>query len=150
MKKYLEDQAINYDPGSPPHELRGLAKARMKRIRDQSMTPAAKKALIDNLSALSVADVNEMTARIRSNAETFDKHYTVTFAFEELPSEFVKLKHTNIKGGCKGLVVNGKCTNSRCNETTAGVCTSTASRRPSRSCWTTASPSPSEHCQPVA
>jgi hypothetical protein len=107
VKKFLLDKGIEYDPGTPGYVLRGKAKARMKRERDSALTPAAKRALIDNIGALHVTDVLEMIKRIETNGEEFDKHYRMMFTFEEMPTEFVRDKH--FANGCKGRVVDNKC-----------------------------------------
>ena len=110
VKKYLEEHGRQYEVGSPGHVLRGMAKAHMKRVRDESLSPQAKKALVDDVTALQLSEFKEMVDRIVNNAEKTDKFYRVVFKFEELGGPYyTRLKHGIVMGCCKGNIVDGTC-----------------------------------------
>jgi len=120
VKKFLEKHNIAYEPGTPERVLRGKAKARMKSIRDEGISPEAKRIKMTGGNSLSVTALNEIVLRIRGKNEDVEKHYRVDLTIEELPGEFTVLKHeSGVLATCKGKIFNGAC--QQCFMNTDGI-----------------------------
>merc|ERR1712086_279422 len=117
---FLEKHNIAYEPGTPERVLRDKAKARMKSIRDEGISPEAKRIKMTGGNSLSVTALNEIVLRIRGKNEDVEKHYRVDLTIEELPGEFTVLKHeSGVLATCKGKIFNGAC--QQCFMNTDGI-----------------------------
>jgi hypothetical protein len=124
IKKFLETQKIAYDPASDPSTLKGMAKARMKRIIDNAADPASKKRLFEGKSTpLSIAELNVIIASMLSkNKDVEGKHLRAMFTIDEVSGHDITVRKHMLGWGpnvCSGLVEGGQC--KRCNEYVNGV-----------------------------
>ena len=113
VKRFLEAQNIPYEPGTDPGVLRGKAKARMKMIAEAGVDDNQKRALFRESSdnVFSVTQLKDMLSDIEKNKRSVEAHYTITMIVQDFNAvtQFTVLKHTIIKDGCKGKVINGQC-----------------------------------------
>jgi len=124
VKRFLETHGIAYDPGTSDVILKGKAKARMKRIAEEGISPDAKKQLFQAgvNDGLSIKDLNEIIERIKTEKKDVDKHYKASFIITDVDStsKLTVKKHGVGQGvPCTGKIQNGKCWG--CGEYTHGV-----------------------------
>jgi len=122
-KKFLEAQGIAYEPSTPDAVLRGRAKARMKSIAEEGISPAAKKAKFESGGggALSVKALKEIIEKMNVAEKTDKKHLRINFAIEDFSTNSVVV-HKHEVGWpvtCNGFVLNGKCC--KCDEYVPGI-----------------------------
>ena len=110
VKSFLEQHEIAYDPASPAFVLRGMAKAKMKRMRDEALSPSVKRSLFEAGTTMTVLAVIAMIKRLEANCEKTERFKRVAFTFEEMSEEKIARKHGITSDDCKGSV------------TTAGLC----------------------------
>ena len=120
----METHGIAYDPATSDVILKGKAKARMKRIAEEGISPDAKKQLFQAgvNDGLSIKDLNEIIERIKTEKNNVDKHYKASFIITDVDStsKLTVKKHAVGQGApCTGKIQNGKCWN--CGELTHGV-----------------------------
>ena len=123
VKQFLETHNIPYEPETPDHVLRGKARARMKRIAEQGISPEAKKMLFTkgaDSKGMSIKEFKEYLQAMAHEGVSVDKHKTVCFSFQDLPyvDELTVTKHA-FQGACTGRVKNSRCT--KCNDFTTGI-----------------------------
>ena len=96
VKKFLEQQGIQYDPATPESVLKGKCKARMKRIAEEGISTDAKRAAFETVggSSLSVEELLEILERVKANKTSYNKHYHAEFVITDLNSTtFTVKKH---------------------------------------------------------
>ena len=121
VKKFLNDQSISYDPGTDAYELRGMAKARMKRIANEGVSDNAKKKLFKTArKTLSFDELKQVIDNI-GNDNLYESHVSATFTIEDISglNDITTKKHSTIYSMCTGKIRDGVCIN--CYEETNGV-----------------------------
>ena len=112
-KKFLTAQGIPYDPSTPDKVLIGRAKARVKRLFEEDMTPEAKRAKFNTEisdaveNVLSIKDLNEITKAIVASKEDASKWYKIEYIIQDVSSYDVTVKKHSFT--CSHRIYNGKC-----------------------------------------
>jgi len=104
VKKFLEKQGIAYDPASPDVVLKGKAKARMRTINDEGISPEAKKAKFTSgeKKTLSVTALKAVLEKIKAAGTNDECFLRMNCTIEDLSkSDVAALKHgVGFKASC--------------------------------------------------